>query len=792
MTPLNRFTEGIWRNGSRLGLIALVIAAFVLGYLLRGSSTPTAPPAGESHAEYGAGHTQMWTCSMHPQIQLPNRGKCPICGMDLIPVTSSPMEDGGGLRTFTTSDAAIALMQLQTAPVERRFVTAEVRMVGKVDYDETKLAYISAWVPGRLDRLYVDYTGVRVNKGDHLVYMYSPEVLTAQEELRRASRALETMRAETPDVLKQTARTTYEAAREKLRRWGLNEEQLRAAEQQGTASDHITIFAPIGGTVIERNGREGMYVETGTPIYTIADLSEVWVKLDAYESDLPWIHYGQRVEFTTESYPGEVFEGKIAFISPTLDEMTRTVKVRVNVPNKDGRLKPQMFVRAIVRSQVATGGRVMDAALAGKWISPMHPEIVKDGPGTCDVCGMQLVRAEELGYVSAAPTREDKPLVIPASAPLITGKRAIVYVKTPDTEKPTFEGREIILGARAGDFYVVRSGLSEGELVVTNGNFKIDSALQILAKPSMMTPDGGGGAVHDHGEHGAQGSGPAAAAVFDPSLASLQAAFHSVERAVAMNRSDAVAGALAALESAVSKADGAPRSEGAAALWNEYSMRLKNDIIQLRDATNDRERAAARRLMSQTMKIVAERFGLETTHETAPKAPLEFRSQLPPLLDAYAALQTALADDDPEAARSAAERARSILSSVDSTVLDEITAGQWASDVRAKLDSSLKAFSDTTDIERQRDEFKSISATLIRGLGSLGLPDGTTLYTVHCPMADNNVGADWLQRDPEVHNPYMGHAMLKCGSVTGSMAGPTPDAPAPAATPHAAHEGHAR
>ena len=171
----------------------------------------------------------------------------------------------------------------------------------------------------------------------------------------------------------------------------------------------------------------------------------------------------------------------------------------MNVSNDDGRLKPEMFVRAIVKSNVAAGGRVLDASLAGKWISPMHPEIVKDQPGDCDICGMPLVRAESLGYVTAEPTDAAKPLIVPTSAVLLTGTRAIVYVQIPDADKPTYEGREIVIGPRAGDFYLVKSGLNEGDLVVTNGNFKLDSALQISAKPSMMTPQGGGGGGHNHG-----------------------------------------------------------------------------------------------------------------------------------------------------------------------------------------------------------------------------------------------------------------------------------------------------
>ena len=162
------------------------------------------------------------------------------------------------------------------------------------------------------------------------------------------------------------------------------------------------------------------------------------------------------------------------------------MKVRVNVENKNGKLKPEMFVRAVVRPRVAAGGKVMDPALAGKWICRMHPEVIKDAPGNCDLCEMPLLEPEKLGYVTAEAG--EAPLVIPASAPLITGKRTIVYV---EKEPGLYEGREIERGPRAGDYYIVSSGLSEGEKVVTNGNFKIDSALQLLAKPSMMSPKGG-------------------------------------------------------------------------------------------------------------------------------------------------------------------------------------------------------------------------------------------------------------------------------------------------------------
>ncbi|HUW19677.1 MAG TPA: efflux RND transporter periplasmic adaptor subunit [Sedimentisphaerales bacterium] len=477
-------------RGGRTRIILLVVLAFVVGYAVRGFLSKPEPvrQIGNTHqaaSEQQAGQ-QWWTCSMHPQIRQPKPGKCPICFMDLVPVSSGGADIGE--REISFSPAAVKLMEIETTPVERKLVTAEIRMVGKIDYDETRVKNITAWVPGRIDRLYVDFTGIKVSKGDHMVYLYSPQLLSAQAELLQAAKAAENVGGGS-ELINKSIIATLEAVREKLRLLGLTQEQIAQIEKTGKPVDHLTIYAPIGGIVIHKNATEGMYVETGTQIYTIADLSQLWVKLDAYESDMMWVRYGQEVEFETEAFPGEIFKGRISFIDPVLDAKTRTVKLRVNVDNAEGKLKPEMFVRAVVRAKVAQAGQVMDAAMAGKWICPMHPDIVKDAAGTCDICGMDLVTTESLGYVKVDAGRE-APLVIPASAPLITGKRAVVYVQAPGAEKPTYEGREIVLGPRAGDYYVVNSGLAEGEIIVTKGNFKIDSAMQIQAKPSMMNPEG--------------------------------------------------------------------------------------------------------------------------------------------------------------------------------------------------------------------------------------------------------------------------------------------------------------
>lgn len=474
----------------------MVIVGVAAGVWIGRISIPATSTDGSGHtaASHAAeGKSEVWTCSMHPQIQKPGPGKCPICGMDLIPVRDDSGSGEDRPRAMKMSESAKALADIQTEAVRREYPTVEVRLVGKIDYDETRVRSLTARFPARIDELYVNFTGVNVEEGDHLADVYSPELLTAQRELLTAYR-------NNPDS------TTTQIAKEKLRLWDLLPEQIESIIESGEATDHFVLRAPVGGVVVSKNVKEGDYLKTGQPLFKIADLDELWLFLDAYESDLAWLRYGEDVVFNVEAYPGETFHGRISFIEPEVNRTTRTVSVRVNVANLDGRLKPGMFARGLVKPRVAASGAVFSKEFAGKWISPMHPEVLKDGPGQCDVCGMDLVPVESLGYVDDADV--EAPLVVPVSAVLRTGKRAVVYVEIPDTEKPTFEGREIALGPRAGKMYVVSEGLLEGERVVTNGAFKIDSALQIMAKPSMMSPEGGGSVPgHNHGGGAAPAGG---------------------------------------------------------------------------------------------------------------------------------------------------------------------------------------------------------------------------------------------------------------------------------------------
>jgi Cu(I)/Ag(I) efflux system membrane fusion protein len=235
-----------WKTAIRAVLLVFLIGGAVgAGYALRGIlATPEHPQAPAPSADAHAGHeeVQLWTCSMHPQIRQPKPGKCPICRMDLVPVKSS----GGGMRVITISPETRKLMAIATTPVQRRYVTAEVRMVGKVTYDETRIGRITAWVAGRLDRLFVDYTGVAVKEGHHMVSIYSPDLYVTSDELIQSLKT-----AREGGLGDRLARRRVEAARDKLRLWGMTPEQIKEVEEREKPADHMTIYAPLGGIVIE-------------------------------------------------------------------------------------------------------------------------------------------------------------------------------------------------------------------------------------------------------------------------------------------------------------------------------------------------------------------------------------------------------------------------------------------------------------------------------------------------------------------------------------------------------------
>ncbi len=587
-------------------LIAAAVAAACLagiglgGYLLGSHASDADPSAGAEHAHADGAAATTWTCSMHPQIQMEQPGLCPICNMDLIPLAGDDGEDAGP-RTLRLSPAGAALADIRTVPATRRYVDRQVRLAGTVAYDERLVESISAWVGGRIDRLYVDYTGVPVAEGEHLFELYAPELITAQQELLQARR-LVAGEAEEDAFLARSSDQALTAAREKLRLLGLDAEQVAAIEEAGAVRNRVTIRAPAGGVVVGKHVKEGDYVEAGSPVVTIADLSQVWLELEAYEIDLPALRYGQQVRIRAEALPGETLDGRIVFLHPELDTRTRTVRVRVNVPNPERRLRPGMFVRAEVLVQLGAGGAVVgDPDLAGKWIGRMHPSVIRDAPGTCPVCGMELVPAEELGLVDAQ--LPPPPLVVPAAAVLPTGERAVVYVRRPGDE-PVFQGREVVLGPRAGEHYIIASGLEAGEQVVVSGNFKLDAELQIKARPSMMSPAttvtlSGGVGMDDPLARARSArrarlqveATPAMLAALDP----VHAAYRTLQEALAGDEFERAQNAYAGLGQAIDGVDATALTGEAGALWASVAATLRAAIARGRAAPDI---ATARRVFA--------------------------------------------------------------------------------------------------------------------------------------------------------------------------------------------------
>jgi membrane fusion protein, copper/silver efflux system len=365
----------------------------------------------------------IWTCSMHPQIRMHEPGKCPICGMDLVQLNETGAEVDS-TAVHLTEDAA-QLANVQTSVVSAREPLMEVRLYGKVQADERLLQSQVAHISGRIEKLLVNFTGEVIQKGQTLAVIYSPEMITAQQELIEAAK---TKKAQ-PEI--------YEAAKERLRQWRLSESQITSVENSGTIRTNVDIVSDISGIITARRVNNGDYVNQGTVLFDVADLSKVWVLFDAYESDLQFLRKGDNLGFTVQALPGVKFTGKIAFIDPVIDPVNRVAKVRVETSNESGRLKPEMFVTGIVKA-----------------------------------------RLDEYRDM----------LVIPKSAVLWTGTRSIVYVKQTDSGEPAFKMREVGLGPMLGNSYVITDGLSEGEEIVTQGAFSVDASAQLEGKPSMMNP----------------------------------------------------------------------------------------------------------------------------------------------------------------------------------------------------------------------------------------------------------------------------------------------------------------
>jgi RND family efflux transporter MFP subunit len=488
-----------WATGLAVAAVAL-LAVFIM---LPGNpdpraimGTPHSANAAVSHDDHGNGQKDsgltgnqamesdgntLYACPMMCTAPSDKPGSCPVCGMALTAVGNHDRMAETGPPQLHLSARAVHLAEIQTAPVMRMAAESDVRLFGRIDFDSAHITEITAFMPGVIDRVYIKRAGQFVRWGDPLFDIYSSDLLETQRQLIEAMQYVPSFlafQANTPHVARdmpvQTRRNSaagertddqeealqkIAALRHKLSILGLPKRDIDQFMKKGEATGTATVYAPMYGQITVQGATEGTFVNTGTSLFTIADPKYVWARLDAYESDYPWIRRGQQVSFTTEAYPGETFKAKIVYIDPVFNSQTRTFSLgAITTEDQGGRLKSGMLVRAVVHARLDADGHV----------------------------------------ISGSVTPDRLPLVVPASAAMITGRRAVVYVSVPG-DTPVFEGREVVLGPRARNHYVVREGLLEGEQVVVNGNFKIDSAMQISAKPSLMAPLGGTRQTgHDH------------------------------------------------------------------------------------------------------------------------------------------------------------------------------------------------------------------------------------------------------------------------------------------------------
>ncbi|MEQ6120264.1 efflux RND transporter periplasmic adaptor subunit [Reichenbachiella sp. MALMAid0571] len=399
-----------------------LVVGISIGWLLQPAQTETkSSPETHEHATNDQGQ---WTCSMHPQIRQNEPGSCPICGMELIPVKSDINTSD---LTIKMSPTAMKLANIETSIVGSGNAKKTIMLNGKVQINETLISKISAHFHGRIEKLHVNFTGEQIRKGQLLAEVYSPELVNAQKELQMTYKD----RATNPVL--------YQSARKKLKNWKIGESEIDRIEKNDGEILNVKIHAHHGGIVLKRNVAQGDHVQMGDILFELANLSNVWLMLDVYESDIQWVNPGDQIQFTVASFPGKSFEGKISYLDPFIDPKSRVAKARVNVDNREGMLKPEMFASAILKSNISS---------------------------------------------------EKEDIIIPKTAVMWTGKKSVVYIKTTNNESIHFQMRQVTLGPNLGESYIINEGLDEGEEIVINGTFSVDAAAQLAGKPSMMNPEG--------------------------------------------------------------------------------------------------------------------------------------------------------------------------------------------------------------------------------------------------------------------------------------------------------------
>jgi membrane fusion protein, copper/silver efflux system len=464
-------------------------------------------------------------CPMHPQVVQDEPGGCPICGMPL-----AKRKKG---EKATLPEGVLSRVQLASSRIEQAGIrTAEVgysplietlTTVGNVGFDERRLTTIVSKAAGktRVEKLFVNFTGREVKAGEPLAELYSPELHQAIQELLTAARLAgqdaPQMRTAAGRSLLGDRRELVRLSAGKLKRWGITQAQIDEILAQGKDDFTISILAPVGGTVVKKNVKEGDEVPEGFPMFEIADLGHVWVQAQVFEHQLGLVREGQAVEATVEAYPGRTFPGRVEFIQPTLDPATRTVEVRFDVENPGRQLRPGMFATVTLTTPVADApafqGKLAAAARPGH--AGHQSGLNVEGQKICPVTSAQLgsmgdplavdvqgrkvwvccggcpdkLKAQPAKYLARLEARpRGEVLSVPESAVIDTGGKKIVYV---EAEPGVFEGREVVLGSRIGDRFPVLEGLSPGEKVAAKGAFLIDaeSRLNPATSPASSGSD---------------------------------------------------------------------------------------------------------------------------------------------------------------------------------------------------------------------------------------------------------------------------------------------------------------
>lgn len=403
--------------------IGLLVIGLLLGWFLFGG--PSEEKTEHNHSEMEA-LSQQWTCSMHPQILRDEEGSCPVCGMDLIPadVTS----DGLEANQFRMTKNAMALANIQTMLIsEYNSESQELILSGKIVENENNKSIQAAHFGGRIEKLYVKSIGEVVKEGQLLALVYSPELVTAQNELLTA---LE---------LKEEQPALYVSVKNKLKLWKLSEAQIQKIEDSKKIITNFPIYANVHGVVTDKLVEEGTHVKEGGMLFKITNLNSVWAEFDVYEKQIASVKKGATIRIVTNTNLNVGIQAKVSFIDPLLNTTTRTVKVRVELDNSHRNLKPGMFVQ---------------------------------------------------GTLSVVNDHNTYRISVPKTAILWTGKRSVVYVKSNSSAEAVFEMRQVVLGASLRDSYEIESGLKSGEEIVINGAFTVDAAAQLQGKNSMMNADG--------------------------------------------------------------------------------------------------------------------------------------------------------------------------------------------------------------------------------------------------------------------------------------------------------------